>query len=140
MPGVRGAGPVALVAVLAAVLSGCGSVQERADAASAAALGFRETLRTTHGARGCAALAPGTREELEQNAELPCARALSDAGLPAADTADAVRVVDVYGRQARVVTDHDTLFLSSFPGGWKITATGCTERPDLPYQCLIKGG
>ncbi|MFF1709694.1 hypothetical protein [Streptomyces sp. NPDC058268] len=136
----RGAGRCALAVVLLALLGGCGSVQEREDSASAAVVLFQENLRTPDTERGCAALAPGTREELEQNAELPCARALSDAGLPEADTADEVRVVDVYGRQARVVTDRDTFFLSSFPGGWKITAAGCTERQGLPYRCLIKGG
>lgn len=140
MRGRRGAGPGALAVVLLAALSGCGGVQEREDSASAVALRFQQSLRTTDTARGCASLAPGTRDELEQNAELPCARALPEAGLPEPGPADAVRAVDVYGRQARVVTDRDTLFLSSFPGGWKITAAGCTERPEMPYQCLIKGG
>ncbi|MGB8940360.1 MAG: DUF6766 family protein [Streptomyces sp.] len=100
----RGAGPSALAVVLLALLGGCGSVQEREDSASAAVVHFQENLRTPDTERGCAALAPGTREELEQNAELPCARALSDAGLPEAGTADEVRVVDMYGRRARVVT------------------------------------
>ncbi|MGW7270913.1 hypothetical protein ACWGH5_10370 [Streptomyces sp. NPDC054864] len=136
----RGARAGASAAVLLAALSGCGSVQEREDSASAAVIRFQANLRTADNARGCAALAPGTRDEVEQNAELPCARALSDAGLPKAGPADEVRVVDVYGRQARVVTSRDTLFLSSFPGGWKVTAAGCTERPAMPYQCLIKGG
>lgn len=144
MGGMCGARPGALAAallVLPAVLSGCGGVQEREDAAAAAVFRFQESLRASDTARGCAALAPGTRDELEQTAELPCARALPDAGLPAAGlpAADDVRVVDVYGRQARVVTRRDTLFLSAFPGGWKITAAGCTERPNMPYQCLVKG-
>ncbi|MFD9902955.1 hypothetical protein ACFWX4_01590, partial [Streptomyces sp. NPDC059063] len=82
-------------------------------------------------------LAPGTRDELERSAELPCVRALPDAGLPAGS---GVRSVDVYGLRARVVTDRDTLFLSSFPDGWKVTAAGCTPRAEKPYQCLIKGG
>lgn len=149
MRGMRGARRGALAAallVLPAALSGCGGVQEREDAAVAAVFRFHESLRTSDTARGCAALAPGTRDELEQTAELPCARALPDAGLPDAglsaaglSAADDVRVVDVYGRQARVVTRRDTLFLSAFPGGWKITAAGCTERPHMPYQCLVKG-
>lgn len=154
MGGMRGARPGALAAallVLPAVLSGCGGVQEREDAAAAAVFRFQESLRASDTARGCAALAPGTRDELEQTAELPCARALPDAGLPDAGPPDAgrpdagrpatddVRVVDVYGRQARVVTRRDTLFLSAFPGGWKITAAGCTKRPNMPYQCLVKG-
>ncbi|GAA3115992.1 hypothetical protein ACFQ0X_40735 [Streptomyces rectiviolaceus] len=142
MRGTRGARPGALAAVLLAALSGCGSVQEREDSAAAAVSRFQESLRASDTARGCAALAPGTRDELEQTAELPCTRALPDAGLPGAGLpeADDVSVVDVYGRQARVVTNRDTLFLSSFPGGWKITAAGCAERPGMPYQCLVKGG
>ncbi len=69
---------------------------------------------------GCVAPAPGTRDELEHSSELPGARALPEAGLP--------------------LTDRDTLFLSSVPGGWKVTAAGCTPRPERPYQCRIKGG
>ncbi|MEV0253946.1 hypothetical protein AB0H82_06655 [Streptomyces sp. NPDC050732] len=118
-------------------LSGCGDVGAREDGAARAVTRFEAGLRASDAARGCGALAPGTRDELEQSADLPCARALPDAGLP---TAAEVRHVDVYGRQARVVTDRDTLFLSSFPDGWKVTAAGCTERPEKPYQCLIKGG
>ncbi|MFK4070152.1 hypothetical protein [Streptomyces sp. NPDC029674] len=124
--------------LLCCTLSGCGGgIEAREDGAARAVTRFETSLRASDAARGCAALAPGTRDELEQSAELPCARALPDAGLP---TAAGVRHVDVYGRQARVVTDGDTLFLSSFPDGWKVTAAGCTERPEKPYQCLIKGG
>lgn len=126
-----------LTAALLGALTGCGGVDVREDAASRAATRFEESLRAADAARGCAALAPGTRDELEQNAELPCARALPDAGLP---DAGPVRSVDVHGKQARVVAAGDTLFLSSFPRGWKVVAAGCTERPEQPYQCLIKGG
>ncbi|MFF1379774.1 hypothetical protein [Streptomyces sp. NPDC058308] len=133
----RGTGQGVAVALLCCALAGCGGVAAREDAAARAVNRFEASLRTSDTARGCGALAPGTLDELEQSAELPCARALPDAALP---TAAEVRHVDVYGRQARVVTDRDTLFLSSFPGGWKVTAAGCTARPEKPYQCLIKGG
>lgn len=124
-------------ALLCCALGGCGDIDAREDGAAAAVTRFEAGLGDSDGARGCSELAPGTRDELEQSAELPCARALPDAGLP---TAAGVRHVDVYGRQARVVADGDTLFLSSFPDGWKVTAAGCTARPEKPYQCLIKGG
>ncbi|GHE60455.1 hypothetical protein GCM10018785_31950 [Streptomyces longispororuber] len=133
--GVAGAG--ALAVALLSALTGCGALAEREDAAGAAADRFTRSLRAADAGRGCAALAPGTRDELERTAELPCVRALPDAGLP---DAGGVRSVDVYGRQARVVLRRDTLFLSSFPDGWKVTAAGCTARPEQPYQCLIKGG
>ncbi len=124
-----------LAAALLGALTGCG-VDAREDAAVEAASRFEASLRATDTAKGCAALAPGTRDELEQSTDKSCVRALPEAGLPLAGE---VRAVDVYGRQARVVTDQDTLFLSSFPGGWKVTAAGCTARPEKPYQCLIKG-
>ncbi|CAM5280469.1 hypothetical protein SALBM135S_08638 [Streptomyces alboniger] len=126
-----------LTVALLGALTGCGHVHVREDAAAHAATRFEEALRAPDTARGCAALAPGTRDELERTAELPCARALPDAGLPEAGP---VRTVDVHGRQARVVAAGDTLFLSSFPHGWKVVAAGCTARPEKPYQCLIKGG
>lgn len=132
---VRARGSALLTVALFGALTGCGGADVREDAAERAATRFAESLRTPDAA--CAALAPNTREELEQDAELPCARALPDAGLPEAGP---VRSVDVYGTQARVVAARDTLFLSSFPHGWKVVAAGCTPRPARPYQCLIKGG
>ncbi|MEV5607533.1 hypothetical protein [Streptomyces sp. NPDC052225] len=118
-------------------LCGCGSVDSREESAAAAAARFEASLVAERPVEGCAALAPGTRDELEQSAEMPCVRALPEERLP---VAGAVRTVDVYGHQARVVAARDTLFLSSFPGGWKVVAAGCTPRPRQPYQCLIKGG
>ncbi|MFF8653142.1 hypothetical protein [Streptomyces huasconensis] len=126
-----------LAVALLGASAGCGNTDGREDAAARAASRFAASLRAKDAVRGCAALAPGTRDELEHSSELPCARALPEAGLPLAHQ---LRGVDVYGRQARVVTDRDTLFLSSFPGGWKVTAAGCTPRPEKPYQCRIKGG
>lgn len=131
----RASGSALLTVALLGALTGCGGSDVREDAAARAATRFEESLRTPDAA--CAALAPGTREELEQDAELPCARALPDAGLPEAGS---VRSVDVYGTQARVVAARDTLFLSFFPRGWKVVAAGCSPRPAQPYRCRIKGG
>ncbi|MEU5776434.1 hypothetical protein ABZ819_24430 [Streptomyces venezuelae] len=133
----RATRPVVAMTLLGCALVGCGAgIDAREDAASRAAARFEASLRAPDAARGCAALAPGTFDELERSAEQPCAKALPDAEIP---LSTGVRHVDVYGRQARVVTDRDTLFLSSFPDGWKVTAAGCTPRPDKPYQCQIKG-
>ncbi|MFD5796090.1 hypothetical protein ACFWIO_21640 [Streptomyces diastatochromogenes] len=126
-----------MAAVCAVCLTGCSTLDEREVAASRAALRFEERVRQQDGARACAALAPETRQELEQSAKTTCARALFEEQLTQAGS---VREVQVYGQQAWVVLNADTLFLSAFPTGWKITAAGCVPRPHQPYQCQIKGG
>ncbi|MGW4911872.1 hypothetical protein [Streptomyces sp. NPDC004270] len=118
-------------------LSACSTLGEREAAASRAALHFEESVQRADGTQACAALAPETRQELQLSAKAPCAKALLEEQL---SSARVVREVQVYGRQARVVLAADTLFLSVFPAGWKITAAGCVPRPHQPYQCQIKGG
>ena len=124
------------VLILAATC-GCASLSSREDAAANTALRFESTLAGHDNAALCADLAPGTRQELEDTAKSDCAQAIAGSDLP---TTSGVRRVDVYGRQARVVLDGDTLFLSTFSDGWKITAAGCEPRPRKPYNCEIKGG
>lgn len=127
----------ALLAFACAVLTGCSTPGEREAAASAAAENFANSVRHFDGARACAALAPETRQELEQSAKTSCAKAILDSQLPGAG---ALQSIEVYGQQARAVLTADTLFLSSFPAGWRITAAGCVPRPHQPYACQVKGG
>ncbi|MFD0264862.1 hypothetical protein ACFVH7_42145 [Kitasatospora indigofera] len=124
-------------ALVLATACGCASLSSRQDAAAATALRFEGALAGQDNAALCAALAPGTRQELEDTAKSDCAQAIASSDLP---KTSGVRRVDVYGRQARVVLDGDTLFLSTFSDGWKITAAGCEPRPRRPYNCEIKGG
>jgi hypothetical protein len=121
----------------AVCLTACGTLGEREAAASRAAVRFEKSIQRADGTRACAALAPQTRQELQHSAKTSCAKALFEEQLSPAGT---VREVQVYGRQARVVLAADTLFLSVFPSGWKITAAGCEPRSHQPYQCQIKGG
>lgn len=126
-----------LVAALA-MTTGCGAAAgERGDAASAAATRFTGALQRADGTQACALLAPRTLDELEKSEQTPCDQAVVEERLPAGHT---VRKVDVYGDQARVVLTDDTLFLAHFPSGWKVTAAGCTPRPEQPYDCTVKGG
>ncbi|MEU1475297.1 hypothetical protein ACFYZ8_13485 [Streptomyces sp. NPDC001668] len=126
-----------LLALLGLVLAGCGSVAERRSDAESAAAGFERLLRADDPAGLCTALAPDTRSELEDSEKASCEKAIASQDIPRGGTAHRV---DLYGRQARVVLDADTLFLSLFPDGWKVVAAGCTPRPGRPYQCTLQGG
>ncbi|MBW5484639.1 hypothetical protein GPJ59_22860 [Streptomyces bambusae] len=117
-------------------MCGCGAPAAREDAAGRAGLAFEEALATGDHARACALLAPSTREQLEQDEQESCTRALPAEELP---RAVGLRGVEAYGRQALVRMSGDTLFLSLFTGGWKVVAAGCTPQPDQPYRCLVKG-
>ena len=126
-----------LVAALALV--GCASDQEAA--AEAAARSFDMALRSGDVGGACAALAPGTRAELEAGAGRTCAQAL-----PAQDVGDLERVIGVqrYGRQASIEVQSsggqtDTWFLSRFGGRWLLVAASCRARPELPYDCDLRG-
>lgn len=128
------------LAVLFAV-SACGTLPERRDDVTAEVSRFERALAAGQHEQLCAALAPTTREEWEQSAKSPCedaiGQAIDDRELPAAGD---VRGTDVYGDQARVILERDTLFLAHFPTGWKVTAAGCQPRRQRPYECEIKGG
>ncbi|MEU9212187.1 hypothetical protein AB0D27_30680 [Streptomyces sp. NPDC048415] len=126
-----------VVVVALATVSACGTLSERRDGVTAEVTRFEQALHAAQHERLCAALAPATREELEQSAKSRCEQAIGEQELPAAG---AVRGVAVYGDQAQVVLEHDTVFLAHFPAGWKVTAAGCRPRPQRPYQCEIKGG
>lgn len=132
----RWCGRVAVVMAVVLV-SGCGAVAERRDAATAATERFERALASRQYAEVCRALADVTRQEVEQSTAGSCEQGMRQERVPAGGR---VVHVDVYGRQARAVLTEDTLFLSLFPDGWKVMAAGCTPQPDQPYQCEIKGG
>ncbi|MET9881146.1 hypothetical protein ABZZ36_42215 [Actinacidiphila glaucinigra] len=127
---------IAAVVVLAAAVTSCGTLAEREDAASTTVTRFEQALTAQQATELCAALAPATRDELEQSAKQPCVRAITKSDIP---VAGAVHTVDVYGGQARVALEHDTVFLAHFPTGWKISAAGCTSQLGQPYRCEIRG-
>jgi uncharacterized protein YceK len=129
---------VVVVSLMAAgALAGCGSVADREQAASAAAVRLLTAVDGKDGATACAALAPDTAAELVQSADKPCEQAILDEDLPAPGT---VQGTDVYGQWAQVRLTDDTMFLAVFPGGWRVVAAGCTPRQSRPYDCTLQGG
>ncbi|MDQ1484273.1 MAG: hypothetical protein QOF35_2349, partial [Actinomycetota bacterium] len=126
---------VILVSVLG-LATGCTSLRPDASGAGSVAQRFHAALTDHKPGAACGLLAPRTLEGVEQSAKAPCPKALTDAGLPNATT---VTATDLYGYNARVVLAGDTVFLARFGRQWKVTAAGCKPRPDLPYDCDVKG-
>jgi hypothetical protein len=127
--------PTTACALALALLSGCaGQGNAEDDNARAAALRFAASV-SGDVATACGLLAPQTLQTLEET-DGDCAT-----GLRAEGPTDpgAVRSVDVYGKDAIVHLSGDTLFLARFADGWRVTAAGCTARPDRPYDCTIEG-
>lgn len=123
--------------MLVLLLCGCGAPAAREDGAVEAGRAFEAALASGDYAAACRLLAPESRGQLEQDEKRPCGQALRAQGLPVGGD---VRDVDVYGRQALLRLVGETLFLSQFDEGWKVTAAGCVEQPrDTPYQCTVKG-
>lgn len=125
-----------LAVVLATAVAGCagqGSVEN--GGASRAALEFATSV-ASRPADACGLLAPETLRKLE-DAEGPCPQRLPQQDLPGAAV---VRHVEVYGKDAIVQLDQDTVFLARFDEGWRVTAAGCTPDGDRPYDCTLQGG
>jgi hypothetical protein len=127
---------VVATAIGAAVLSGCsGQGKTEADPAGATAARF-SAAATSDATAACSLLAPATASELEKSSG-DCSRGLADADLPSGGR---VQEVEVFGLDAMVRLDADTVFLARFANGWRVTAAGCTPQGDGPYDCDIKGG
>ncbi|MDO9496398.1 MAG: hypothetical protein Q7J48_11905 [Nocardioides sp.] len=122
---------------LAAVLlvSACGS--PAGDDAERKASSLRGAIARDDGAAACAVLSARTLSELEQSSDKPCAQAILEETLP---TGGAVSQVRVFGSMAQVRYDDETVFLSRYGGGWRVSAAGCTESASGIYDCVIKGG
>lgn len=128
---------VAGVLLAAAVLSGCGASAAREDGALRTGRGFAAALAAGEYETACALLAPASKEQMVEDEEAPCGPALRSADVP---PGGAALGVEVYGRQALVRMEDDTLFLSLFDHGWRVTAAGCEPRSgDVPYRCSVKG-
>ncbi|HWO51615.1 MAG TPA: hypothetical protein VNN23_08465 [Ornithinibacter sp.] len=117
-------------------LSGCGADVERQQAGAVADAFTAEVSSDPQAA--CALLAPRTEQSLEEDGEA-CARALTREELPAPGTRTAVNVA---GNTAQVRYAEDTVFLSLFDDGWRVTAAGCARTspdPAVPYDCAVQG-
>ena len=114
MPSMSPRPAMIFVSLTVLALAGCGSADERGDAAASVAVRMLSAVADEDGAAACAALAPDTVSEIEQSAGEPCAEAILDEDLPAPGT---VTRSEVYGQWTKVRLTGDSVFLGVFPGG-----------------------
>jgi hypothetical protein len=120
-----------LVGSAAVLLAGCSSAHRPAV----------ETVAATFEDPGedpqvrCDLLAPTTLVALEEEASTTCEEALQELPLQGG----AVTAVEIWGGDAQVRMDGDTVFLTETSVGWRVTAAACTPRPERPYDCEVEG-
>jgi hypothetical protein len=110
--------------------SACGD-QEAGDATRLATQ-FHDSVRQKDFPSACGLLSPDVRESLDN-----CPQALAEADLPEAAGA---ATAQVFGQNGIVSWPSETVFVSRFPGGWKVIAAGCEPRAGKPYDCQVSGG
>jgi hypothetical protein len=119
---------------VAAVLTVGAGCTPAGQAAAWNVAGQFETALTDHDGDGaCRLLSDEARHRLETASTRPCPAALEALSLPAGP----VRSIQTWGGNSQVHLDGAVLFLAEFHAGWRVTAAGCTPRPDQPYDCVV---
>ncbi|UOY03802.1 hypothetical protein [Blastococcus sp. PRF04-17] len=115
----------------AVLLAGCSSAER--PAVEAVATTFEDPSADPE--VRCDLLAPMTLAALEEQAGAPCEEAVEELPLRGGD----VTAVEIWGGDAQVRLDGDTLFLTETRVGWRVVAAVCTPRPERPYDCEVEG-
>jgi hypothetical protein len=127
-------GPALAVAVAVGGVAGCTPAGEQA--ARQTAEQFQSAVRSGDSAAACRLLSDEARGSLEAASTRPCPAALAALRLPAGPPGHD----EVWGGNAQVLLGSSgALFLADFRAGWRVTAAGCTSRPDQPYDCQVEG-
>jgi hypothetical protein len=81
----------------------------------------------------CDLLAPKTLAAVEK--EGPCTEAIGQLPLEGGE----VTAVEIWGGEAQVSLDGDTVFLTETSAGWRVVAAACQSQGDAPYECEVEG-
>jgi hypothetical protein len=115
-------------------LAGCAPAHGSTAAAGPADVvrQFADAVRQRDGAAACALLSESARADLGPSCAAEVPRLPLRTGPPGA--------TQVWGDAAQVRASGDTVFLSGYAQGWRITGAGCEPRGEgLPYECELGG-
>jgi hypothetical protein len=127
---------VVMLAGTTTVIAGCSALNPGTDAAVDTVQRFHDELAAGDTGQACALLAPNAVEGVEGGETGSCPNKLAQLSLP---RSGAVTDSRAYGRSAQVRLQDDTVFLTRSGTEWKITAAGCIQRGERPYDCDVKG-
>jgi hypothetical protein len=84
----------------------------------------------------CGLLTEQAAHELA-NTSASCSEGVADLDLP--ESGPWVRT-ELFGREARVEFEDDSVFVTNTAQGWRVAAAGCQEQQDDTFDCLVQGG
>ena len=122
-----------VLAVVTAVTSSAGCARAERPAVEQAATAFEDPANEPEDR--CDLLAPAVRAAFESEESAPCSEAVQD--LPTQP--GRIESVAVWGGEAQVRMEGDTVFLSRIGADWRVTAAVCTPQPEAPYDCQVEG-
>ncbi|MFI0352680.1 hypothetical protein [Actinomadura sp. 9N407] len=117
--------------LLGAACSGCAAADE--DGVQAAVSGLYQAVRNGDGRAACEHLLPRAASALETGGS-QCAQEILGLGLEGGPVAE----VEVWSDQARASAGTDTVFLTRWGEGWRISAAGCRAQGERPYDCEVQ--
>jgi hypothetical protein len=125
-----------LVLAAALALAGCAGGEDD-EAAGQVAERFYAAVDSRDGGAACERLAQSTRDALEQEEKMPCAKAVLSLELSGSQAESAS--VWVTSAQVRL-RGGDTVFLDETADGWRVAAAGCRPQPgeEQPYECEVE--
>jgi hypothetical protein len=94
---------------------------------------FFAAVHARDGSRACGMLAPQAAQSLSSGGG-DCAGQITRLGLGGGR----ITGLQVWGDRAQAVLTGDTVFLTRFPGSWKVTAAGCRRQAKGPYDCGVE--
>ena len=127
--------PLLLAVVATMTAAGCTGQGASADNADVReqTLAFFAATAAHDGDRACDALAPQAADSLESGGS-DCGDEIDKLHLSGGTVQD----VQVWGDHAQVKLTGNTVFLTRFPEGWRVTAAGCQPDPPGPYDCEVE--
>ena len=130
-----GVSRIALAAVVAVALAGCGRADDE-RVTSVVTQRFLRAVEQHDGSRACAQLSDGAVEALEHDEGKSCAKAAPELDV----SPSRVTRAEVFGTGAKVdLADGESAFLELTRNGWRLSAAGCRPQPDdHPYVCEVE--